>query len=429
MDRREFLTAGGAMLASGAALLATIEQAAAAVRGRSPEEVAGNEDFWVPVQQAYNVDPRYIMLNAGGSNPCPRAVHETRLRLIEHVNASPNINSLRSDIPPTISFVRRRLAEHINADPSEVALTRNSTEGINIFIASLNLQPGDEILCSNEEYHVTEAAMRLRERRDGARIVRVGWSTPARSKQEIVDAFVAGFTPRTKAVMFCQVQHVGGQIMPVREICAEARRRGVLSGVDGALGFGHILTDVREMGCDYYATSLHKYLSAPLGTGLFYVRRPLIASTWPLYGLEEEAGDSMMKFEAVGTKPLADFAAVASALDFYDAVGPERKQARLHYLKRYWMDRLQGEPRVRISVSPDPQHSCATAIVGVDGVPGRVLNRHLAERHRVWCYGPVRAGPIDGVYVAPNLFTRLDHLDRFVAAMRQTARDGVPASS
>jgi len=428
MERRDFLAGGGALVTAGslASVVASIAEASAQIRGRSDEDVARDEDYWLAVRQAYNVDARYILLNAGGSNPCPRTVHETRQRLTDFVNASPNINTNRSDIYPTIRTVKRRLAQHLGCDVAEVALTRNTTEGLSIFIASLELQPGDEILCSNEEYHVTEAAMRLRERRDGARIVRVGWSTPARSKQEIVEAFRADFTDRTKAVIMCQVHHVGGQIMPVAEICAEARRRGVVSCVDGALGFGHILTNVREMGCDYYASSLHKYLSAPLGTGVFYVRQPLIASTWPLYGIDDpENEDKIWKFEAVGTRPMADFAAVASAIDFYEAVGPSRKQARLHYLKRYWMDRLRGEPKVRFSVSPEPEHSCATVIVAVDGVGGRELNQHLAEAHRVWCYGPVKAGPYEGVYVAPNLFTRPADLDVFVAAIRQTAREGV----
>jgi selenocysteine lyase/cysteine desulfurase len=425
MERRDFLS-GATLVAAGAlaSVVAGIDEASARAAHGSDEEAARDEDFWLSVRQAYAVDPRYILLNAGGSNPCPRVVHETRQRLTDHVNASPNINTMRSDIPSTVGFVRRRLAQQLGCDASEIALTRNTTEGLNIFTASLSLQPGDEILCSNEEYHVTEAAMRLRERRDGARIVRVGWSTPARSRQEIVDAFRAGFTERTKAVVMCQVHHVGGQIMPVAEICAEARRRGALTCVDGALGFGHILTNVREMGCDYYASSLHKYLSAPLGTGVFYVRQPLIASTWPLYGLEGDEG-SMMKFEAVGTRPMADFASVAAALDFYEAVGPRRKQARLHYLKQYWMDRLRDEPKLRFSVSPAPEHSCATAIVAIDGIGGLALNRRLAEAHRVWCYGPVKAGPYEGVYVAPNLFTRPSDLEVFVAAMRQTAREGV----
>jgi isopenicillin-N epimerase len=426
MQRRDILASGGALITAGAlaSAIARIEDAAARVAGRTDEDLARDEDFWLSVRQAYSVDARYILLNAGGSNPCPRAVHETRQRLTDHVNASPNINTNRSDIPSTIRFVRRRLAQHLGCDAAEIALTRNTTEGLSIFIAGLELAPGDEILCSDEEYHVTEAAMKLRERRDGARIVRVGWSTPARSKQEIIEAFRAGFTERTKALVMCQIHHVGGQIMPVREVCDEAKRRGVLTCVDGALGFGHILTDVREMGCDYYASSLHKYLSAPLGTGVFYVRQPLIASTWPLYGVDGDE-TSMMKFEAVGTRPLADFASVASALDFYEAVGPSRKQARLHYLKRYWMERLRDEPRLRFSVSPEPQHSCATAIVAVDGIDGRALNQHLADVHGVWCFGPVKAGPYEGVYVAPNLFTRTSDLDAFIAAMRQTARDGV----
>lgn len=425
MDRRQILQGGAVALAVGASALVTT--AAAAVRGRSPEEVASDEEFWATVQQAYLVDSRYILLNAGGSNPCPRPVHEARQRYHDHVNASPNIHTYRTGLPETLRSVRRRLADHLGCDHTEIALTRNTTEGIAIFIASLNLKPGDEILCSSEEYHVTEAAMRLRELRDGVKIVRVALPVPTRSKTEIVEAFRRGFSPRTKAVMMCQIQGVAGQIMPVSEICAEARRRSSLTCVDGALGLGHILTNVREMGCDYYASSLHKYLSAPLGTGVFYVRQPLIATTWPLYGVEDDVAAKAVKFEYVGTRSTADLASVSAALDFWEAVGPARKQARLHYLKSYWMERLADESKLRISVSAKPEHSCASAIIAIDGITGSQLNKHLAEKHRVWCYGPVKTGDLDGVYVAPNLFTRLDHLDSFIAAVRQTAREGVPA--
>lgn len=425
MDRRQFVQAGAVALSVGATAMA--QAAAAAVKGRSADEVARDEDFWTPIQQAYSVDSRYILLNAGGSNPCPRPVHEARQRYHDHVNTSPNIHSYRTGLPETLRSVRRRLADHLGCDSAEIALTRNTTEGISIFIASLDLKPGDEILCSSEEYHVTEAAMRLRELRDGVKIVRVALPVPARSKAEIVEAFRRGFTPRTKAVMMCQIQGVAGQIMPVKEVCAEARRRGAFTCIDGALGFGHILTNVRDMGCDYYASSLHKYLSAPLGTGVFYVRQPLIANTWPLYGVEPDVADKAVKFEYVGTRSTADLASVSAALDFWEAVGPARKQARLHYLKTYWMERVADEPKLKISVSAKPEHSCASAIIAIDGVTGAQLNKHLAEKHRVWCFGAVKTGDLDGVYVAPNLFTRLEHLDSFIAAVRQTAREGVPA--
>lgn len=422
MDRRQMLQAGSFALAISGAT--SVTRAAAAIGSRDPDDVARDEEFWVAVQQAYLVDSRYILLNAGGSNPCPRPVHEARQRYHDHINASPNNHTYRTGLPETLRSVRRRLAGHLNCDATEVALTRNATEGLSIFIASLELQPGDEILCSNEEYHVTEAAMRLRELRDGAKIVRVKWPVPAQSKAQIIQAFRSGFSPRTKAMIMCQIQGVAGQIMPVAEICAEALKRNVPSCVDGALGFGHILTDVRAMGCDYYAASLHKYLSAPLGTGLFYVRQPLIAKTWPLYGVEDDVADKISKFEYVGTRSTADFASAGAALDFWEAVGPARKQARLHYLKSYWMTRLAAEPKVRISVSPKPEHSCASAIFAVDGISGADLNKHLADKHRVWCYGPVKTGDLDGVYAAPNLFTRLDHLDVFIDAVRKTARMG-----
>jgi selenocysteine lyase/cysteine desulfurase len=420
MHRRTLLQSGAAALIMGSA--APVARAAQRLSGRTAGAVVQDEEFWLAVQQAFVVDSRYILLNAGGSNPCPVPVHQARQRYHDHVNASPNLHSLRTGLPETLRTVRARLARHLNVDPAEVALTRNTTEGISIFVNSLHLKPGDEILCSSDEYHVTKAALRIRERRDGVRVVQVDVPAPATSHAEIVDAYRRGFTPRTKAVILCQILGVGGQIMPVREICAEARRRNVLSCVDGALGFGHVVTDLQAMGCDYYATSLHKYLSAPLGTGLFYVRKPLIGSTWPLFGLEEGAENRMTKFEHVGTRSTADLATVGNALDFYEAVGPARKQARLHYLKSYWMRQLKGEPRLRFSVRPEPEHSCASAIVAVEGMSGDALNKKLADEHGIWCFGGIKAGSVEGVYVAPNLFNTPAHLDALVAALRKIAR-------
>jgi selenocysteine lyase/cysteine desulfurase len=202
-----------------------------------------------------------------------------------------------------------------------------------------------------------------------------------------------------------------------------ARPRGIQVVVDGALGFGQIGFNLHELGCDYYGTSLHKWLYAPLGTGFLYVMRERIARLWPLFGAANPQSDDIRKFEAVGRQPVAALAAVGQALDFHESLGIQRIRARLHYLKRRWTDRLSAFPNVRFHSPLDADHSCATALVEIHGIDSRKLYAHLLEKHRMQAWPIVRA-EFQGLWVAPHLFTRLADIDRFADVMIEIARTG-----
>lgn len=426
--RRELLTA----LAGGALLLAdgpaVARRALAGKAGVAPDALAKDEAFWFDVRQAFSLDGRYAILNAGGSNPPPRAVVEAHLRNVAFISPSPLVNTLRvGQFPAQAAVVRKRLAGLIGARHDEVALTRNTTEGMNIAIGGLQLAPGDEILTDPYCYYSTRWALDQRARRDNIVVRNAPVRLPRRAGDDLAAAYIAAIGPKTKAIVLTHVVDGIGQIMPVAAIATAASARGIVTIVDGALSFGCLRCDMAALGCDVFATSLHKFLLAPQGTGMLFVRRETIERIWPMYGVEHPAAADIEKYETIGTRPYAEIGAIQPAIDFHEAIGAARKEARLQYLKRYWHDQLSREPRVRFGASAEPDQSCATLQVGIDGVPGRALSRHIVGRHDVLVYGPIASEGIDGIYAAPNVFTTLGELDRLVAALRDVLANGVAA--
>jgi isopenicillin-N epimerase len=429
--RRNVMLAGLGMMAGSLVdndSLGFIRKAAA--RTRSDATLAEDEDFWFAVRQAFPLDGRQIILNAGASNPPPRTVHEALLRNLEFINPSPLTNSYRiGQFHSVADRNRQRLAQLINAKPAEIALTRNTTEGMNIAINGLRLSPGDEILTNRYEYYSIQWALQQRAKRDGIVIREVPIELPTKRGADLVPAFAKAIGPRTRAIVVSHVVDGIGQIMPIAEIARLTRSRDIALIVDGAHGLGHIPTDVAALGCDVYATSLHKWLLAPQGTGLLYVREAYLPKIWPMYGVADPELARASKYERVGTRPQAEIGAIGAAIDFLEAIGVERKRARLHHLKRYWADQLAAEPRIRLGASLDPAESCSILQVGIDGIAGGDLSRHLIETKHMFVYGPIKSKGIDGVYVAPNLFTTKAELDTFVAAIRDVLRNGLPAAA
>lgn len=428
MNRRSLLH-GVVVLGGAAALLnqrtALAERALAGRKLTPPEELAADEEFWQVVRQAYSIDSAYLMLNADANNIPPRAVHEAHMRNLEIVSAAPFINTRRGGIMGQAERVRQRLARLANVSAEEIALTRNTTEGLNIAIAGMKLARGDEVVCTDHEYPVIHAALVQRAAREGIVVRKIALPILPKSPGALVDAYRAAISTKTRAVIVSHIVDGVMQIMPVREIAELGRRAGAKVLVDGALAFGQMPVDIGAIDCDYYATSLHKWLSAPLGTGMLYVRAAVIEDTWPLFANAAADSKNVRKFEAIGTHSYAEIAATGQAIDFYEEIGPERKAARLRYLKNYWANQLRDEPRVRFGVSLAPEHSAASVHVGVEGIEGSALSRWMIEKKRIWVYGPIRSSAVDGVYVAPNLYTRLSELDQFVAALREAAQKGI----
>ncbi len=393
--------------------------------GTTPERLANDEGYWGQIQRAFAVDRSIINLNNGGVNPAPRMVMDALRRNLEFSNQIPSRNLWRVQ-DPQIEAVRARLARVFGCDAEELAITRNASEALEIALYGLDLEPGDEILTTDQDYPRMINTLKQRELREGIVLKTFPFPNPPPALDHLAELVEQNITPRTKVILVCHMTTYTGQIFPVRKICQIARRRGITSIVDGAHAFGHFVYDGAGIGCDFYGTSLHKWLHAPIGTGFLYVRKERIADHWPLMAAPEPRANDIRKFEEIGTHPSANRLGIAEALIFYEGIGPARSEARLRYLRDRFAKRLAGHERVTLFTSLDPDQSCAMATIGIGGIePGR-LGRHLWEKHKIFVTG-IDFENIQGIRVSPNVYTTLTEIDVFSDAMAEVLENGLPS--
>ena len=381
----------------------------------SAEEAAVDEEFWREVQQAFTVDRSLVNLNNGGVSPAPAVVQAAMKRYLDFSHQAPTYNMWRI-LEPQKEGVRQRLAREFGCDAEEVAITRNASESLEICQLGFDLEAGDEILTTNQDYPRMLATFEQRERREGVVLKRISIPVPAEDPAEIVARFEAAVTPRTRLILMCHMINLTGQILPVREVVAMARAYRIPVIVDGAHALAHFDFGMADLECDYYGSSLHKWLFAPHGSGFLYVRREKIADLWPLMAAGETLDDDIRKFEEIGTHPAANFVAVGEALTFHQGIGAERKEARLIYLRDYWARRLLEQDRIRLHTSLKPGFACGIATVEIEGVEPGELSQLLWERHRI-ITTPITHEEFRGVRISPSVYTTLEELDRFVDAM------------
>ena len=423
--RRTFLrttaAAGGSALAAfrddGMRRLAA---ATRAVTGLRPEAVAEDETYWREIQQAFTLDRTLINLNNGGCCPSPRVVHEALKRYLDLSNQAP-VYHMWKILEPNIESVRRRLAAQFGCDAEELAITRNASEALQIAQLGLDLRAGDEVVTTNQDYGRMLHTWEQRVRRDGIKLTKISFPVPPPSLDDLAQRLLSAITPATRVLHFCHITNLTGQIFPVKRICDEARRRGITTIVDGAHAFAHFPFTAAELGCDFYGTSLHKWLLAPIGTGFLYVRRDRIERLWPLTPARDEQRADIRKFEEIGTHPAANHNAIAEALTFHEGIGIERKAARLRFLRDRWARRLAENRRIRIHTNLDPAHSCAIGTVQVVGVPTAAVVDRLWETWRIIAT-PITHEEYEGVRVTPNVYTTLEEVDTFARAMEELAK-------
>ncbi len=395
----------------------------------SPEEIARDEDFWAPVQAAFTQDRAYVNLNNGGVSPSPRVVQEAMKRRLEEANSLPTSYALWQRQHPRYENVRQRLALEWGVDAEELAITRNSSESLQTCQFGMDLKPGDEVLTTTVDYPRMVNTFRQMERRHGIRLVQIRLPIPSEDDAEVVRRFEEAVTARTRVILVCHMVNITGQILPVKRVVEMARGKngGIPVIVDGAHALAHFQFRISELECDYYAVSLHKWLAAPHGTGLLYVRRDKIAGLWPLMAADAKQDADIRKFEEIGTHPEANALGIAEALTFHQAIGGERKEARLRYLRDSWARPLleAGKGRVRMHTSLKPEFSCGIGTVQVEGVETAKLQAWLWEEHAILTTA-IRHDEFEGLRVTASVYTTMEEIGRFVAAVERVIRDGLP---
>lgn len=430
LDRRQLLGSLGAPAAAIAAApvlrasrLAPVLERIAGTEG-TPEEVARNEDYWREIQTAFTVDRSLVNLNNGGVSPAPRFAQDAVKRHLDFSNNIPAYSMWRV-LDPQLEGVRRRLAREWKVDSEEIAMTRNASEGLQTCQFGIDLAPGDEVVATDQDYPRMLNTFRQRERREGIVLRTFPIPTPAEDPAEIVRLYEEHLTDRTRIILVSHMINLTGQILPVKEIVALGRSRGIPVIVDGAHALAHFDFTLAELDCDYYASSLHKWLFAPIGTGLLYVRRDRIAGLWPLMAATEAQTDDIRKFEQIGTHSSAAHLAVAEALTFSQGIGAKRKEARLKYLRDRWAQRLLASGRVRLNTSLAPGLACGIANVHVDGVSTSELQTHLWKNHKIYTIA-IKHRDADGLRVSPSVYTTLEEIDRFTEAVEDVMENGLP---
>ena len=407
MNRRNFLLGAEAIVVAG-----LLNRAYANV---SPEKVAVDEDYWKKIRDAYGHDPTILNLNNGGVAPSPTAVLEAEIEAIRYSNQLPSYR-MWHDLEPKIEDVRTRLARMWNADSECIAITRNASESLQIAQFGLDLSPGDEVLTTSQDYPRMITTWQQRERREKIVLKQVDFAVPVKKTGDLVRLFEQGITPRTRVIHMSQVVFMTGQIFPVKEICALARARGITSIVDGAHAFAHVPFQFSELDCDFYGTSLHKWLSAPIGTGMLYVRKDRIEKHWALMAAPPSMDKNIRKFEEIGTHPAAMHNAILQALEFHEQIGAERKFARLSYLKNRWAERLSKVSGAQMLVNLDPDLSGAFGTIHFDSIEPGKLGDALLAKYNIFVT-PIVSPGVSGIRVSSNVYTSTAEIDRFCDAV------------
>ena len=399
-----------------------------AVAGRrSAADLADDESYWSTIQRAFDADRTMVNLNNGGVSPSPSHVLEAMIRDLRFSNELP-VEHMWRVLEPRLESVRRDVAREFGCDPEELAITRNASEALENMIFGLDLEPGDEVIVSNQNYPRMLTSWDQRVRRDGIVVKSISFPLPPESRQQVVDRFAEAITPRTRVIEVTHITNLSGQILPVRELVDLARPKGIEVFVDGAHAFAHFPFTRDELGCDYYGTSLHKWLLAPIGTGFLYVRREKIRGLWPQMAAPTEMTDNIRKYEEIGTHPAANHNAISAALAFHRAIGAERKVARLRYLRDRWAKRLlnEGNGRVKVLTPLDSPEGAGIGLVSFEGLPPNDIVAWLMSQHRI-VSTPINHPEFSGIRVTPNVYTTIDEVDLFAEKMLHALKFGLKA--
>jgi selenocysteine lyase/cysteine desulfurase len=385
------------------------------------EHLAQDEAFWGALRGKYRLTSDYINLENGYYSMQSEPVLDAFVDHVRSVNFQASRYMRTRQVDDKLR-VRTRLAKVAGATPDEIIITRNTTESLDTVIAGYDWKTGDEAVMSYQDYGAMLDMFKLQARRYGMVNRVVSLPLDPRSDDEIVQVYANAITPRTRLLMVCHMVNITGHILPVRAICDMAHSRGVDVMVDGAHAFAQLSFAIPDLGCDYFGASLHKWLGAPLGAGMLYVRKGKVAQLWPIYGDEGIPETDIAKLNHTGTHPVHTDLAIENAIEFHESIGVARKEARLRHLQQHWTKQVRGTPRIVLNTPADPKRCCAIANVGIAGMRPADLARTLLERYKVWTVAIDNAAAgVHGVRVTPQLFTTPAELDVLVRGLKELA--------
>lgn len=397
--------------------MSTLDKLMASNELRSANDLSTDEDFWAKVREGYRLKPDYINLENGYYCIMPQEIMDRHIQREREVNFQGSWYMRNHRLKDNIE-IRKKLAQVVGAKTEEVILTRNATESLDTIIAAYDWRPGDEAVMAIQDYGSMLDMFRLQARRYGLVNKKVDVPLHPKDDEEIVSLYEKAITPNTRLLMVSHMINITGQILPIQKICAMAHTHGVDVLVDGAHCVGHFEYSISSLDCDYYASSLHKWLSTPLGAGLLYVRQDKINNLWQMFGDTGYKDDDIRKLNHTGTPPVHTHLAVMDAIDYYNLIGPARKEARMRYLQQYWTTQVRDLPHIDLNTPEDPSRSCGIANVGVKGMKPADLAKTLLEKYKIFTVA-IDGANVHGCRISPNIYTTTAELDTFIAALKE----------
>jgi selenocysteine lyase/cysteine desulfurase len=396
-----------------------ISDALVSLNKLSPFDAANDDELWARMSQAYTVSPNLLNLNNGGVSPQPKVVQDAVDRYYHLSNEAPTYYMWQI-LDKGREPLRKKLADLAGVSNEEVAINRNATEALATVTWGLTLSKGDEIIMTKQDYPNMIQAWKQKELRDGVKIKWLSFELPIENEETVLKSFVDATNSRTKIWHITHMINWTGQIMPVKRLCEEARKRNIISIVDGAHTFAHMDFKLTDFNADYFGTSLHKWLCAPFGTGMLHVKKENIGGLWPLFPNDKPQSADIRKFETLGTRSFAPEQAIGQAIDFHNAIGSKRKEERLRFLKNYWCEKVKQNPRVKLNISLKPEFACALGNFSIDGLEPDQVAIKLMNEHQIHAVA-IKWENISGVRVTPHVYTTTKDLDRFVEAVLKIA--------
>ena len=417
MDKRTFLKSVGLAGLGGMLSFDSLAEVVNSVSALPSAELARDEDFWATIRQGYKLKPDYINLENGYYNFVPEQVLERFIQHVREVNYQGSYYMRNFRVDDNKAMVAK-LAAVAGCSPEELIITRNTTESLDMIIGGIDWKTGDEAVMAEQDYGAMLDMFRQVSERYGVINKVVSVPNHPQSDEEIVALYEAAITDRTKLLMVSHMINITGQILPVRKISDMAHERGVEVLVDGAHTYGHFKFNILDLHCDYFGTSLHKWMSVPLGSGFLYVKKEKIGKIWPLMAEGIRDADDISRLNHIGTEPVHTVLAISDALDFFNMIGMDRKEARLRYIQNYWTSKVRDLPNVLLNTPADPARSCGIANVGIRTLKPSALCDILFEKYNIYTV-PIDGAGVHGCRITPNVYTNSEELDVLVNALQE----------
>ena len=383
-------------------------------------ENLSDNDYWKLVRSQYDLHPDFINLESGYYNIIPKPTLKKQIEHIKRVNLEGSFYMRKSRFKDK-STITTQLANFVGCDSKNLVVTRNTTESLDLIISGFPWKSGDEAIYASQDYGAMQDMFEQIGKRHGVVLKKVSVPNHPKNDTELISLYESQITSKTRLIMISHMVNITGQILPVKKICDMAHSHGVEVLVDGAHCVGHFNFKIDSLNCDYYGSSLHKWLATPLGAGLLYVNNKHIPKIWPLIADHEKDPNKIQRLSHTGTHPVSTDLTIIDAIEYLNSIGIKKKESRLRFLKTYWQNALKDESNIVINTPFDPQRSCGIGNVGLKNMKPETLAKRLYEEFGIFTVA-IDYANVKGCRITPNIFTNENELDTFINAMKSLAR-------